>query len=195
MRLPAASLLLIATLAGVAHAEDPTPKMVREAQQHYRKGDEAFRAERYEEAYREFDQGFALVPRPLFVLNMAHAQRRRGQLREALALYRRYLAMDPETKLRADVQVVVGELEAAIAAEDAAARAKLPPPPAFVPPPAPTVDLTAQAAPAAPTPVTHRWWFWAGVGAIVAAGVVAAVALASRDDYKKQGSLGSLGQP
>lgn len=195
MRRAAGTLSIVLLLAAApARAADPSPKTVREAQQHYRKGDDAFRGERYEEAYREFEQGFALVPRPLFVLNMAHAQRRRGELRSALALYRRFLVMDAETKLRGDVEAVIRELEAAIAADDEATRAKLPAP-VLVPAAPSIVDVSAPAIAPEPKPLLHRWWFWAGVGAIVAAGVVTATVLASKDDYRRQGSLGSLGQP
>jgi hypothetical protein len=79
-----------------------------------------------------------------------------------------------------------------------AASVPAPPPAAPVPPlptPTPTpapepvaapaqpagVDLTAAATPPEePTPIFKTWWFWTGVGAVVVAGAVTAVVLASR---------------
>jgi hypothetical protein len=61
------------------------------------------------------------------------------------------------------------------------------PTPAVAPEPAPApappagVDLTAAATPPEePTPILKTWWFWTGVGAVVVAGTVTAVVLASR---------------
>lgn len=165
---------------------------MREAQARYRQGDEAFRAGRYDQAYQEFEAGFALVPRPLFVLNMAHAQRRRGELRSALALYRRYAAMDPESKLRDEVSGVIAELDAAVKAEDAVQR------PVVAEPPAPTDgDVRVVAAPIEPPPrpLYRRWWFWGGVGAVVVGAVAAGILLSRGDGYSERGSLGRLGQP
>src|SRR5207247_2486267 len=85
-------------------------------------GDEAFKAGRFEDAYREWEAGYKLSGRPLFLLNMAHAERRRGQLQNAHALYQRYLVIEPETKLRGEVEGVLKEIEDALAAEEAAAR-------------------------------------------------------------------------
>jgi hypothetical protein len=72
--------------------------------------------------------------------------------------------------------------------------APIPPAPSPTPPPSPQplvtapaashpagVDLTAGAAPPEePTPIVKTWWFWTGVGAVVVAGAVTAVVLASR---------------
>ena len=63
-------------------------------------------------------------------------------------------------------------------------------PPALVPPPAPApspetaIDLTAAPADAAaePRPIYRRWWFWTGIGAAVAVGVVTAIAVGTRGE-------------
>ena len=107
---------------------------VRKAREHYRSGDEAFKAGRYEDAYREWEAGYKLSGRPLFLLNMAHAERRRGQLPNARALYQRYMVMEPETKLRGGIEGVLKEIDAALAAEEAAARPASPSPPAVLAP-------------------------------------------------------------
>ena len=124
--------------AAPARAADPAAapavedENVRLARQHYKRGEEAFNAARYEEAYREFQAGYALVPRPAFLVNMAAAERKRGELRNARALYKKYLLVDPDTNLRAEVENVIQEIDSAITAEEAAAAraaAAVAPPP------------------------------------------------------------------
>jgi hypothetical protein len=119
--------------------------------------------------------------------------------------YRRYLALDPETPNRALVEQLIAESEkggkmAPPPAEAAPAPAAAPPPPPPSPlaaaaaaehpsaplavsaePPPPRADepplfVKATPAPAVATaPLYKRWWFWATVGGVVAAGVATAV--------------------
>lgn len=181
---------------------------VKQAREHFRAGDELFKAGRFAEAYREFEAGFALSNRPLFLLNMAHAERRRGELRNARALYRRYLVMEPESKLRGEVEAVLQEIEAALLAEEQVGKPE-PAPPADPPPVAPPPVLAAPPAPPSPPPavivaapapepepppVYQRWWFWAGIGGVAVAAVATGLLL-SRDPYTRNGSIGTLGQP
>jgi tetratricopeptide (TPR) repeat protein len=203
--LAAFGLLLLAWLGaiGLAHAQDAAA--VKEAQQHYRRGEAAFNAQRFEDAIKEWEAGYALVPRPLFVLNLGHAERRRGELRKALALYRRFLVVDPETKLRAEVEQVIQEIEVALAAEAAAQAAPAAPvsPPPLAPPAAPppaAAPNEALSAPAAPAPPDERarpgrLWLWAAAGVVVAGVALGVWALSSRDGYERRGSLGTLGGP
>jgi hypothetical protein len=187
--------------AQAAESED-----VRKAREHYKNGDEAFKAGRYEDAYREWEAGFKLSGRPLFVVNMAHAERKRGELRHARALYQRYIVMEPTSKLRPEIEGVLKEIDDAIAAEDAAVKpapmAAVPPPVAapplaLGPPPPPDNQPVANlnAAPASDSPVYQRWWFWTAAGAVTA-GVLAAVLLrggGGGSEYTKNGSLGTIG--
>jgi hypothetical protein len=210
----------VSALAG-APAQAGESEDVRKAREHYKNGDDAFKAGRYDEAYREWEAGFKLSGRPLFLLNMAHAERKRGELRDARALYQRYMLMEPQTKFRAEVESVLKEIDAALAAEDAA-KAAHPDPAASAPPPPPPAPATAPPAVSAPPlslappppsesrpvggidaearaergddhPFYGRWWFWAGAGALVAAGVLTAVLARPKDSYTKSGSLGTIG--
>jgi hypothetical protein len=55
----------------------------------------------------------------------------------------------------------------------------------------PSLALERQAPPPAESrPIFKRWWFWTGAGAIVAAGVVAAILIARPGN--PQGSLGTI---
>jgi tetratricopeptide (TPR) repeat protein len=183
----------------------------RKARELYQRGEEAFKAERFDEAFRHWQEGYQLSERPLFLLNMAQAQRRRGDLRSARSLYRRYLLVEPETKLRGDVEAILKEIDSSLADEDKASKPPEPPaaeaPPAFEPPPAappapsppppppepapsPTTLITT--VPDQPArPIYKRWWFWTAAGAAVAAGVAGALFL-HRDPYVKSGSLGII---
>jgi tetratricopeptide (TPR) repeat protein len=92
------------------------------ARRHYAQGDAAYKAGRYDEALKEFEAGYAVSRRPGFLLNMAHTQRKLGHLREARALYKKYLLVDVNSKLRDEVRAVIGELDSALADEDLAER-------------------------------------------------------------------------
>ncbi len=188
--------------AGAAETEDE----IRRSREHYKKGEEAFAAGHFEEAYSQFESGYGLVPRPLFLLNMAHSERRRGQLTRARALYKRYLLVEPQSKFRAEVESVISEIDAALAADAAAKAASRPPlpvttlPAAARPVAAAPVALDLATAPvgsrgaAAGGPIYRRWWFWAAGGAVAAA-VVAGALLSRGDGYQKAGTLGTLGMP
>jgi tetratricopeptide (TPR) repeat protein len=202
-----------------AHAADPPEEIV--AREHYDKGQAAFQAGRYAEASREFEAGYELSRRPAFLLNMAHAERRQGELRKARERYRRYLLVDPESNVRGAVESVLEEIERALAAEvaePATAPAPAPsqpaatepapvvPPPLQLAPPAALRDAPpsllggADTAPVTPgtkdRPVYRRWWFWATAGAVAAATVLTGLALRRGGaSYARQGSLGTLGTP
>jgi tetratricopeptide (TPR) repeat protein len=196
--------LALCCLTARAQAADPDQEAARE---HHRAADTAFKAGRYDEAYREWEEGYRLSSRPLFLLNMAHADRKRGDLRGARALYKRYLVMEPQTKLRAEVEEVLAQIEEALAAEDAATptAAAAVEPPAALPPsaaalavePEPEIgpNLVAHSgpAPAARPPFYKKWWFWTGAGAAVVLGVVTGALLLRGDSYTKSGSLGTVG--
>jgi hypothetical protein len=231
--------LAVGTASPVAAAESAE---AREARAHYRKGEEAFKAGRFEEAFQEWQQGYRLSNRPLFLLNMAHAQRRRGELSSARALYQRFLLIEPQSKLRDEIEGVLAEIDETLAAQPGGLeRAPAEPvapvsPPAAAPstpttpaavaaadPPAPIADLTPTAppplsvpppspppapfgriappaladtapAPASPPPIYKRWWFWSGIGVLVAGGLGAAFVLRS-EPYTRHGSLGTIGGP
>ena len=189
---------------------------LQQAREHFRRGDQAFKAERFEEAYREWESGYKLSGRPLFLLNMAHAERRRGELDSARSLYKKYLLMEPTSQLRVEVEQVLSEIDSALEAKRPVASAAAPAGETSPSPTAPSFDPNVPPAPppgssaggpgllgppgaesgieqSADRPVYKRWWFWAGVGTVVAAGVVTAVLLGRGDDYTRSGSLGTIG--
>jgi tetratricopeptide (TPR) repeat protein len=196
----AALLVLLAASAVAAPAES---EAVRQSREHYRKGDEAYAAGRYDDAYREFDKGYQLAPRPVFLLNLGHTERRRGNLVSARAFYQKFLLIEPQSRYAPEVQQVIQEIDSALAAENAsqfpAPGASEPVPP--LPGPDPRPDPITAVPPAAvieqPLPVVRplykRWWVWATAGAVVAAGLTTALLL-GRSSYQQEGSLGTLGR-
>jgi tetratricopeptide (TPR) repeat protein len=206
-----------------ARAQAAEPEAVARARELYKSGEKAFKEGRYAEALRDWDTGYQLSNRPLFLLNMGHAERRRGQLANARTLYKRFLLMEPETKLRGEIEGVLNEIDSTLAAEasgGAAAGKSAPTEPAatvtavsasdtgsgaFAPPspaalaaqvegqPSATIATGAPTAVETPRPVWRRWWFWAGAGTVVAAAVVTTLLVRRGDPYDKAGSIGTLG--
>jgi tetratricopeptide (TPR) repeat protein len=173
-------LLALLVLAG--------PVDTAEARKHYEAGRALYSVDRFADAAAEFDVGFNLAPRPLFLFNSAQALRRLGEttrarapLLRAKAKYEEYLriagAADPE---REQAQGHLASLEAALAQLPPEA----PPPDAPIVEPAPKPPLVeAPAVPLAPvSPVVEekgffarRPWVIALIAGAVAGGVVATV--------------------
>ncbi len=112
-------LLLVATLA---HADDAADA----AKRFYDAGTKAFEAGHFREAATDYERAFAAQPLPAFTYDIASAYDKAGASDEALAAYRRYLALPAhdakdEPAVRARIEV----LERARAAPTPAA----PPPP------------------------------------------------------------------
>jgi tetratricopeptide (TPR) repeat protein len=139
---------------------------------------------RYEDAWR-----LKQVPGLLFNLGQSH--RRAGHVAEALVAFRRYLETGPSEEQVASTEALLRDLErtqgqartakeqelrvletkvALAQAEEKALATRL--------------QLELATRPVAPLPeplLTERWWFWAGVGAVVVGAVtITAVATAPR---------------
>jgi tetratricopeptide (TPR) repeat protein len=182
----------------------------RQARDHFRRGKEAYAQGRFEDAYREFELGYRLSDRPLFLLNMGHARRRAGALPEARLLYRRFLELQPDSPYRSEVEGILREMDAAApspaptpAPPPAAVVPVTPPPVAVAPPvapppaPAPALVIPPREPAAEPRPASRSWLLWAGAGGAVAAAVVVGLVAAASggDSYTKRGSIGTLGSP
>jgi tetratricopeptide (TPR) repeat protein len=190
----AAALVLISLLAAATAAAAPESEAVRQSREHYRKGEEAYAAGHYDDAYREFERGYALAPRPVYLLNLAHTERRRGNLASARGLYQKFLLIEPASKYAAEVKLVILEIDSALAAGAPPPEVVAPPPPpALALAPSPVPQAAVSASPLPPVrPLYRRWWVWASAGAVVAAGV-ATVLFLGRSSYQQEGSLGTIG--
>jgi hypothetical protein len=149
-----ASLLLAAlalSLAGPAQAGDGATEQARA---HYETGTQQYDLGHWDEAIREYEKAYELRPDPSFLYNLAQANRRKGDLKRAMDLYKNYLGKLPKGPQRADVEEKIAALQKQI--DDAAAKPVAPVPepaptaPPPLPPPGPEVPQ-----PAAQSPVTQ----------------------------------------
>lgn len=142
--------------------------MLPEAQAHYDRGLELYRARDFPGAIRALEQGFAIDPRREFLFAEAQARRLAGDCVHAIPLYQRFI----------DSGAQAVQAQAARLGMDRCAPERtpaLPPPTRLAPPapagaPSPTIPLGG-----GPPPGDHpRWWRdpW-----VVAAGGLGVVAL------------------
>src|SRR4051794_25921696 len=89
MRASRAALAVVLLVAGTLRAE---PDREERARAHFEAGRVQYNLGDYKGAVREFAEGYRLVPRPQFLVNLGQAYRRLGQLERAREMYNRFLA-------------------------------------------------------------------------------------------------------
>lgn len=107
--------------------ESPTD---REARSLFTAGQEAFAAGNYERALEDFEQAYALSQRAGLLYNIAVTADRMRRDARALEAFRGYLAAEPETERRAEVEARIAFLEQALAEPEPVDPTPTPPPPA-----------------------------------------------------------------
>lgn len=90
----------------------------------FKRGQELFVEGRYLEAAQTFEAGYAAAPRSAFLINIAHAYRRAGELHKAKSYYQRLLEVEPNTPQRPEVEANIRSIDDALMLEN------LPPAPA-----------------------------------------------------------------
>lgn len=174
MSSPPGSAAAAAASAGSPALQPPAPgspsaRVFEEAKAHFDSGNAHYAAGRYEDAIRDFQAGYGLVPRPNFLVNLGQAFRKLGDLARAKEAYVAYVRALPENSaLRDQALQVLAEIEVQIQDEKggssgagpgpAVLEARLPEPPPLPPAPAPSV-----VSPPPPPPVNHAAR-WTGVG-------------------------------
>lgn len=156
---------------------------------------EAFAAGRFDDALELFAKLYAETLHPVYLRNIGRCHQKMRSPQKAIDSFHDYLAKSKKVSAdeRAEVEGYIREMEAlkteqaqAAAAEKQAATkaAEPPPPPPPLVTPQPTTPQPALAIEAkssdqadASPPLYTRWWLWAGIGAVVAGGVVAAILL------------------
>ena len=210
------ALALVVSSIGAPAARAAPNAAAREARRHFDDAELSYRAGRYAEALAKYQAGYAAVPLPGFLVNIAQCQRRLGDLKTARATYREFVLVAPDSRLVPEVETLIKELDTLIAdlasggsGETAAevgvggadvhatdpdtaplSLAAAPPTetPALVVPPAPPATET-------PRPRSHaRWWIWGGIAvAAIVGGVATGIALSSPGTTTiREGSLGTL---
>ena len=213
------ALALVVSPLGAPAARAAPNAAEREARHHFDDAELSYRAGRYAEALAKYQAGYAAVPLPGFLVNIAQCQRRLGDLKTARATYREFVLVAPDSRLVPEVQSLIKQLDTLIAelasggsgetAAEIGAGADVhatdpSAPPLSLAPAAPTEASTeTPALVATPLPLateaprqrSHaRWWIWGGIAvAAVAGGVVTGIALSSPGPTTiRAGSLGTL---
>jgi hypothetical protein len=146
-----------------------------------------------------------------YLYNQARCLEQNGQSAQAALRFREFLRKAPGLSPAdsAGVQKRIDDLEATIDHRAAPAASTAPgaattepsgtaaiPPSAAVAPSSDPLGIAQSAPPSEPqesSPVYKRWWFWTGIGAVVAGGVVTAIVLSSKSTAKSpacdQGAL------
>jgi tetratricopeptide (TPR) repeat protein len=195
-RFPALAALLVLLAGSQARAQNPSPEEL--ARRHHDRGTTFYNLGQFEEAIAEYRRGYEQKADPVFLYNIGQAYRQLGAHDKALFFYRRYLSTAPESSNRLQVEEWVAELDALVAAESRA-RSPAPPEPLSGAPAAPAAavvapapaDLSARETPRGP--LWQRWWFWAGVGGVVAGGIAAALLISSAKSDRPPGTeLGTM---
>ncbi len=156
-----------------AASHNSSSASTQRARRHFLAGKRAFEAKRYSAALKEFEAGYAIEPRPGFLLNMGHSARRMGELRRARDYYLKFLESDPPATDRRTTIALVVEIDRQLAAAPSAGShaSAVPEPAAVTPPPAaapPPVETAAAVAPVEAAPATSP-----AIAALAAAAVPA----------------------
>lgn len=157
------ALVFTALAARIAAADDAA---TRAAKLHFDRGEKLYALTRFSEALDEYQQAFDARPIPDFLFNIGQCYRNLGDYDSAIFSYKKYLTASPDAPNRAQVEQLIGELEARKDRSDTRRLGlqRRPEPP--------------QPAPGAGHPPDHpiytRWWFWTGIAVVGAAGGVAA---------------------
>ena len=190
------ALVLAATVAAPSAAGAPVDhQMEMQAR-------EAFAAGKFEEALTLFAKLYAQTLHPVYLRNIGRSHQKMHQPEPAIDSFKDYLAKAKKIsdQERAEVEGYIHEMEAL--KEEQARAARPPVGPTTTPPPpperndevTPPAKLVAQppsegggseggnllSKPPAPprdepAPVYKQWWFWTGIGVVVAGGVAAAI--------------------
>jgi tetratricopeptide (TPR) repeat protein len=193
---PALAVLLAIFSCGQARAQNPSPEEL--ARRHHERGTSLYNLGQFEEAIAEYRKGYEQKADPVFLLNIGEAYRQLGAQEKALFFYKRYLSGVPDAPNRASIDQKIADLEQLMAAQQRA-RSPAPPEPlsprlATVPPAPPNAPELALSAPTPGErgPVWHRWWFWAGVGGLVAGGIAVGLLVSSTKQEQHMTSLGTM---
>ena len=101
--------LVVVLLLADAHAV-PAPRRRQKAAAHFDAADRAFRARRFDEALTRLQAGYALEPRPEFLIAFAQTYRELGRLDDAVEQCERYRAVAPRGPLDESVRALERDL-------------------------------------------------------------------------------------
>jgi tetratricopeptide (TPR) repeat protein len=198
-RAAAAALVAVYLLQVPAALAAPDPAEVK-AKAAFKKAQADYDLGEFREALAKYSEAYRLKPLPAFLFNIGQCHRQLRQYERARFFYRRYLdlsktrpsnadtveqliqemdakmqAAAAEAKAKEEAEAKAAEAEALVRTKEAEARAAQAR--ALEPTRAPGAEGPG-AAPAAVTaavepaqPLTKKWWFWTGIGAVALLGI------------------------
>src|SRR4051794_17565916 len=100
-RCSALAIMIVLSMPGAAAAEPPPSPPIALGKMHFDRGVQLYRAGRYADAIGEFESGYAALPRPAFLLNIAQSWRKLGDIGWARLYYQRFVDQaDPDDPAR-----------------------------------------------------------------------------------------------
>lgn len=156
---------VLCSLASTASADPAAAKV------HVDAGAKAYATGNYDEAERELQRAYALDPDPALLYARAQALRLGGRCGDAIAIYRDYLATNPNEKQTEAARTGLATCEQLVANAPATPA---PEPPFGEPPPvSPEVAPVAQPVQTPPATDTPRWYSDRIAGGLVIGGTAA----------------------
>lgn len=174
-------LLFLALLASSAAYAAPSQEEL--ARSHFVAGEEEYARGRWREALHEFQLGYALSPRPEFLINFAQVYRKLGDYDAAARECQRYLATAPPSALAAQAERLLAQIEQQQASARATTTTTTAPPMTASPAAAlPAANAPAIVAPPPPPPSPKKkskrtWLPPVVVGAVLVAAAAVTVGL------------------
>jgi hypothetical protein len=110
-----AALALVVLGAAVVLA-NPARADEAEGKRHWKAGQDLYAQKRFLEAAHEFEAGYAVAPRPLFLMNIGHAYRRANELTRAKTAYEALLRLQPDLPQRREVEDYIKSINDALQA-------------------------------------------------------------------------------
>src|SRR3954462_2163490 len=96
--------LSVAVMLGAGGPAIAAPSQEEQARDHFAAGQREYQMGRYSEALHQFELGYALSPRPEFLINFAQVYRKLGDYDRAIAECERYLATAPPSSMAAEAE-------------------------------------------------------------------------------------------
>lgn len=160
-------LALLLGLASPARADDAADR----AREHNKAAKKLFSVGLFDQAAKEYTRAYQAKPLPVFLFNLAQCHKRipgREHVERAMFYFKSYLANEPGSPMREDIEAEVIRLDRQLRS--------FPAPPPTTAPIGPSSGPTPPPPPPRRTPVYKRWWFWTLIGAAVAGAAAGAAA-------------------
>ena len=106
---------LLFALPASAQPREPSKEDRQRAKKLFAQGTELHKSGDYRAAAKKYQAAFDLVPRPLFLFNVAQVYRLNGDREQAINYYEQYLEMDADGRGSATARKFLGELKAQMA--------------------------------------------------------------------------------